>query len=195
MTDKKSRFWTPSKSKWLLGIPIGGFVFAILGAIALAGVHVTFKLSSTNEFCYSCHIGMDTIVEEYQASIHFKNRHGVKADCADCHISKEFVPMMVTKTKALADIYYKMIGTVTMENFEQERHRLAQHVWDDMMANDSRECRSCHSPQRWDLAAAPTRIRVNHQKVIDGEKTCIECHAGIAHKLPQVEFRKLAQSK
>ncbi|MBW8192099.1 NapC/NirT family cytochrome c [Neiella marina] len=185
MSNKQSRFWTPSKSKWLLGIPVGGFVFALLGAVGLGVFHITMEASSTNEFCYSCHVGMDTIVEEYQASVHYNNRHGVKADCADCHISKEFLPKMETKIKALADIYYQLIGTINMENFEQERLRLAQHVWDEMQANDSRECRSCHEPTRWDLAAAPTRIRVAHQKTLSGEETCINCHAGIAHQLPQ----------
>lgn len=185
MSDEKSWFWKPSRTKWLLGIPIGGFVFAALGAVAMVAFHVSMEASSTNAFCYSCHVGMDTIVEEYEASPHFNNRHGVKADCADCHVSKEFVPKMETKIKALADIWYQMIGTIHLENFEQERERLAQHVWDEMMANDSRECRSCHSPARWNLSAAPIRIRNQHQQVLDGEKTCIECHAGIAHKLPQ----------
>ncbi|MCM2678871.1 NapC/NirT family cytochrome c [Echinimonas agarilytica] len=195
MSDQKSRFWTPTKAKWLLGIPIGGFVFAVLGAIGLGIFHFTIEASSTNAFCYSCHVGMDTIVEEYEASPHYLNRHGVKADCADCHVSKEFIPKMETKIMAIADVYYQLIGTINLDNFEQERERLAQKVWDEMKANDSRECRSCHDVNRWDIAAAPTRIKVNHQAAMNGQKTCIDCHAGIAHKLPvkQISARSAAK--
>jgi len=52
----------------------------------------TLHLSSTYKFCFSCHKGMDTIVEEYQASGHFNNSTEVPSTCADCHVPQEFSP-------------------------------------------------------------------------------------------------------
>ncbi|GAA5218086.1 NapC/NirT family cytochrome c [Corallincola platygyrae] len=184
---KPGRLWRPTKSKWLLGIPIGGFLAVIVGVIGVTAFHGVMDYTNTNEFCYGCHIGRDTIVEEYHESVHFKNRSGVIATCADCHVPKPFVDKMIVKVKATADIYYQLMETVTLENFEQERLRLAQHVWDDMSANDSRECRSCHIPENWDTDAQPIRVRTNHKQIETEGKTCIDCHQGVAHKRPVIE--------
>ncbi|MEI8598838.1 NapC/NirT family cytochrome c [Vibrio sp. M60_M31a] len=49
--------------------------------------------SSTGGFCFGCHIGMDAIVEEYQASIHYNNSKGViAATCSDCHVRESLFP-------------------------------------------------------------------------------------------------------
>ncbi|RCU50806.1 cytochrome C [Corallincola holothuriorum] len=184
---KPSRLWKQTRSRWLLGIPIGGFIALVLGALGVVTFHGVMDFTNTNEFCYGCHIGRDTIVEEYQASVHFNNRSGVIATCADCHVPKPFVDKMIVKVKATADIYYQLMETVTLENFEQERLRLAEHVWRDMAASNSRECRSCHTPERWDSDAQPIRVRTNHQKMLSQNMNCIDCHQGVAHKRPVIE--------
>lgn len=66
--------WRKPNRKWMLGIPIGGLLAFILGGAAISVFHFGMDYTNSNEFCYSCHIGMDTIVEEYQASPHFKSK-------------------------------------------------------------------------------------------------------------------------
>lgn len=57
----------------------------VLGAvIVLAGQWTLHKTSST-EFCLSCHT-MQAPYEEYTGSVHFQNKKGIRAECADCHI-------------------------------------------------------------------------------------------------------------
>jgi cytochrome c-type protein NapC len=53
-----------------------------------------------------------------------------------------------------------------------------------MQETNSRECRNCHSfdgmnPKKQSEAASQV-----HEAAKAGGNTCIECHKGIAHKLP-----------
>jgi nitrate/TMAO reductase-like tetraheme cytochrome c subunit len=54
-----------------------------------------------------------------------------------------------------------------------------------MLANDSRECRNCHSYHAMDFENQSRRAREKMREGIEEGKTCIECHKGIAHKLPK----------
>ena len=180
------KLWRSPRRRYLLGIPLGGFLMFALGAVALGAFNGIIHYTNTNEFCYGCHIGMDTIVEEYHASVHFDNPTGVEATCADCHVPKAFFPKMWVKVKATKDIYHQLVGTINLENFEENRLRLAEPIWAKMKANDSRECRSCHDPKRWNLELQPKRAQNHHSQERWEERgeTCIDCHYGIAHKKP-----------
>lgn len=81
----------------------------------------------------------------------------------------------------------KITGKInTKEKFEAHRLELAKHVWATMKANDSRECRNCHTQEAMDLENQDKSARKKHSKerrLAKGE-TCIDCHKGIAHELP-----------
>lgn len=66
-----------------------------------------FEYTNTEEFCSSCH--MNDVVPEYRHSVHYMNRSGVKADCADCHLPHEFIPKWTRKIGAVKKFmrYYK----------------------------------------------------------------------------------------
>ena len=77
------------------------------------------------------------------------------------------------------------MGTIdTPEKFEAKRMQLAEHVWSSMEASDSRECRNCHSYEAMDFEHQSRRGAKKMKKALEKGKTCIECHKGIAHKLP-----------
>ncbi len=188
-SESWARIWRPSKSWYLLWMPFGAVLAVVVGALAVMGFNAGLTYSNTNEFCYGCHVGMDTVVEEYEASSHFNNRKGVSPDCADCHVPKEFLPKMKVKTIALLNLYHQFVGTYNLDNFEDHRLPLAEIVWADLLATNSRECRNCHNPEQWDRLAQPARARTNHDPALwerTGE-TCIDCHYGIAHKRPTIE--------
>jgi nitrate reductase cytochrome c-type subunit len=53
--------------------------------------------------------------------------------------------------------------------------------------DDSLECRNCHSAQSMDITKQSPRTSVAHERFLfSGEKACIDCHKGIAHKLPDM---------
>ena len=57
-----------------------------------------------------------------------------------------------------------------------------------MKANDSLECRNCHSSVAMDLQKQTQRAAEIHTRyLLSGTATCIDCHKGIAHELPSME--------
>jgi cytochrome c-type protein NapC len=67
------------------------------------------------------------------------------------------------------------------------RLELAKHEWSRLKANDSLECRNCHSSVAMDFTKQTRRAADIHSRFLTtGEKTCIDCHKGIAHLLPDM---------
>jgi cytochrome c-type protein NapC len=156
-----------------------------VAGIVFAGLFNT-GLSATNEmeFCTSCH-SMKIPFEEYKETIHYRNTSGVRATCADCHVPKEFGPKIVAKILAYKDVLHEFLGTIdTPEKYEQHRWDMASRVWAKMKANDSRECRSCHTYEQMDLSEQSRSARARHGRAEDDGDTCIDCHKGISHEEP-----------
>ena len=85
------------------------------------------------------------------------------------------------------EVLHKILGTIdTPEKFNAKRAELAQHEWDRMKKNDSRECRNCHNFAHMDYAEQNKRSAATHQEAFNQGKTCIDCHKGIAHQLPHI---------
>lgn len=167
------------KAKWILLIL--GF---IAGIIFWGGIHTAAEQTQSLEFCISCH-EMGPVYDEYRLTAHYENTSGVRAECPDCHVPKSWSGKMMRKIKASREIYHKVLGTIdTPEKFEQKRQVLAQRVWDEMEATDSRECRNCHSFESMKLSLQDRFPQRRHERAQREGRTCIDCHKGIAHKLP-----------
>jgi nitrate/TMAO reductase-like tetraheme cytochrome c subunit len=175
-------FWRPAQRfAWGAIFIFGG----VAGIIFWGGFNTAMEYTNTMEFCVSCHEMRSTVYEEYKQSVHFKNASGVGAICSDCHVPKAWTPKLIRKIKASNELYHKLIGTIsTPEKFEAKRLELAERVWASMKASDSRECRNCHSYETMDFHKQSRRAAEKMQAGLKEGKTCIECHQGIAHKLP-----------
>ena len=82
-----------------------------------------------------------------------------------------------------------LFGTIDTrdEVLSDKRLELAQREWSRMKANDSLECRNCHVYDSMDFTRQSRRGVQAHSTALDsGTKTCIDCHKGIAHRLPEV---------
>ena len=160
----------------------------LLGILLWSGFNVAMEATNTEEFCISCHEMENTVYQDYKHSVHDNNPSGVRATCPDCHVPKEFVPKVIRKIQASAEVYHWLVGTIdTQEKFEARRPYLANHVWETMKATDSRECRTCHVFDKMDLAGQARFAAAIHTDGINEGKTCIDCHKGIAHELPEAE--------
>jgi cytochrome c-type protein NapC len=175
-------FRSPS-ARWSLGALVA--IGVAVGAIAVPAFVVVVEATSTDEFCLECHarnIGL-----EMAGRPHNDNFIGYRVSCADCHIPRAFVPKMIVKTQTgIKDLYKEMLGTIdTPEKFEAHRMQLAIATWKHMNENDSRECRFCHDQEKWDLSKQSEKAQEYHAPALANGKTCIDCHKGIAHNLPQ----------
>lgn len=169
----------PSKKATCIGL-----IIFFIGAASYGGLNTFFHYTNRMEFCISCH-SMKINYEEYKDTLHYKNAVGVQATCADCHVPKDFFPKLYAKLMAAKDVYHELMGTVdSKEKYEQRRWHMANLVWDKMRANDSRECRGCHDYENMDLSEQSRMARKKHTRAPLEGKTCIDCHAGIAHTEP-----------
>ena len=183
MKEFIKRLRSPSAKYSLLSLLFVGFVG---GIVFWGGFNTAIEATNTLEFCISCHEMRDTVYEEYKQTIHYSNRTGVRAVCSDCHVPKDWAHKMARKVKASGEIWGKLAGTIdTPEKFEAKRLELATHEWDRMKKSDSRECRNCHSFDGMDTEKQKNRASKMHKIAQSDNKTCIDCHKGIAHKKPK----------
>jgi len=192
MTDKNKfldwvgKVWQQLRSPsavYSLGVLlVVGFV---AGIIFWGGFNTAMEATNTETFCISCHEMRNNVYEEYKGTIHYTNRTGVRATCPDCHVPKDWVHKFVRKVRATNELFHKVMGTIdTPEKFNAQRLHLARNVWKAMKETDSRECRNCHDFEAMDYSVQGRRASRVHQTGLEGGKTCIDCHKGIAHSLP-----------
>lgn len=166
-------------------LAIGGLCF-FAGIIFWGGFNTAMEATNTMEFCISCHEMRDTVYQEYKKTVHYSNRTGVRAICSDCHVPKDWGHKILRKIQASQEVWGKITGFIdTPEKFEAHRMELATHEWARMKASGSRECRNCHNFESMSGEVQKQTVFKKHMKAKDEGKTCIECHQGIAHKLPK----------
>ncbi|WP_026379186.1 pentaheme c-type cytochrome TorC [Afifella pfennigii] len=177
-------FWRPSTTIGLgVLLVLGGFG----GIIFWGGFNTAMEATNTTEFCITCHEMQDNVYQEYKQTVHYKNASGVRAGCSDCHVPDPWVHKTVRKIYATRELYHHFAGTIdTPEKFEAHRAELAQRVWAAMEASDSRECRNCHSFEAMDFSKQSAEAAKQMQQAHTQGETCISCHKGIAHKMPDL---------
>jgi cytochrome c-type protein NapC len=156
------------------------------GLIFWGTVNLGMDLTNNEAFCISCHEMKNNVYQEYKKTIHYANRTGVRATCPDCHVPKQWTYMVVRKVRATNELYHNLIGSIdTPEKFNAKRLQMAQHVWQAMKSTESRECRNCHDLSYMALDKQKKSSNRKHKRAAKEGLTCIECHMGIAHKLPE----------
>jgi len=173
---------SPRKKTFLI---VGVVSIVFLAGIVFAGLF-SAGLAHTNEmeFCTSCH-SMQVPLAEYKETLHYKNPSGVQATCSDCHVPQQLGPKLVAKIMAARDVYHEILGTIdTPDKYEEHRWDMATRVWAKMKSTNSRECMNCHQFENMDLAEQTRLGRSRHGGAQDKGQSCIDCHQGVAHTLP-----------
>jgi cytochrome c-type protein NapC len=165
-----------------VGLPIS----FVLGIIFWGGFNTVLELTNLETFCISCHEMRQYVFEEFKGTVHYNNGSGVRASCPDCHVPKTWGYMVLRKIGATNELFHHLLGSVnTPEKFEAKKLELAEVVWRTMERTDSRECRNCHAEDFMDLGQQREVASDQHLMARNEGKTCIDCHKGIAHKLPK----------
>ncbi len=189
--------WSYGRLGWLVTVwqnllstisnhPLSGVLAAFAAGVIFWGAfNWSIEATSTETFCISCHVMKENVYQEYRRSAHFTNRTGVRASCPDCHVPKEWVHKVVRKIGATNELFHWMLGSIsTPEEFNAKRLQLAGYVWTNMTATDSRECRNCHGIEYMNRKVQDASSRTMHELAEKWGTTCIECHQGIVHTLP-----------
>jgi cytochrome c-type protein NapC len=167
-------------------LTLGGFLG---GVLFWGGFNTALEATNTETFCITCHEMEANVYRELQRTVHFTNRSGVRATCPDCHVPHEWTDKIARKMQASKEVWGHIFGTIdTPAKFQDHRLVLAKREWARLKANDSLECRNCHSDEAMDLTRQNPRAQDVHQRFLfTGERTCIDCHKGIAHDLPNMQ--------
>ncbi|MDF0602443.1 NapC/NirT family cytochrome c [Psychromarinibacter sp. C21-152] len=187
--------WTamrrPSMHFSLGFLTLGGF---ICGILFWGGFNTALEATNTEAFCTGCHEMRVNVYADLQQTVHFTNASGVRAKCSDCHVPHEWTDKIARKMAASKEVYGWLFGTIdTPEKFEAHRLEMAQREWARFEANDSLECRNCHSFPAMDFSQQSPRAADAHQRGLgEGDDTCIDCHKGIAHSLPDMSAETAA---
>ena len=179
------RFFATPSARWGTGALLATGV--LVGVLGWAGFTTFVDASSDPRMCHSCHEMREFIFPEYEESVHWTSRSGVRPMCADCHVPHGFFAKMGTKIRATAiEIPSHLMGNIdTPEKFEAKREELAKRVWARMEKDDSAVCRHCHDVSAMDTKVQAMSAVSEHEAGFAEGKTCIDCHKGIAHKLPE----------
>ncbi len=178
------------RHKIIFGTSLGAAIFfVIVGILVWGGFNWSLELTNTETFCISCHEMSDNNYMEYKKSVHFSNPSGVRATCPDCHVPRDWIHKVARKIRASNELFHHFIGTIdTRKKFPAKRYELAKHVWKTMKDTDSRECRNCHSETAMATRKQSDVAASQHKLAKSQHKTCIDCHKGIAHQLPEKIF-------
>ncbi|HMK85396.1 MAG TPA: NapC/NirT family cytochrome c [Steroidobacteraceae bacterium] len=178
--------WRRPRRRYLLGIPLGGLIALILGIGIAGGFMAALKRTESVSFCTSCH-EMQQPMQELTQSMHYLNVPGIRATCADCHVPPTFWAGLWRHIEASGEVWGHLTGKLdTPAKYESERRDLAEKIWRELKANDSAQCRRCHTLAAMALDKQDPIAAKRHslKYLAQTHQTCIDCHKGVAHTLP-----------
>jgi cytochrome c-type protein NapC len=189
MSDFLVRYWRAMRRPAPAALGVVAIFFFMSGILYMRTFDWTMAVTNTEQFCIGCHEMEDNVYPAYKQSIHYSNRSGVRAVCSDCHVPHKWSDKIIRKVQASKEVWGKITGFInTPEKFAEHRLELAQREWQRFRKNDSLECRNCHDQSYFDFAMQDAPGEFMHKSMIDtGQFTCIDCHKGIAHELPEIE--------
>jgi formylglycine-generating enzyme required for sulfatase activity/nitrate/TMAO reductase-like tetraheme cytochrome c subunit len=150
----------------------------LLGILLVLGSNAAVKITSTNDFCASCHIHPQATTS-WKQSVHYITRSGDKTGCVECHLPPKGQGHIPAKIKTgLRDLYGQLFKDHDSFDWE-DKSRLEnarKHVPES-------SCLHCH-----ETLFTPELSREGEQAHLyydQTEKTadlhCINCHLNAGH--------------
>ncbi len=178
--------WTPVEKSIRLYPALALVAAFTTGIVVWGGFNWSLELANTEKFCISCHVMEANLYDDFKSTIHYANRTGVRATCPDCHVPDTWARKVARKVGATNELFHWLAGSInTKEKFEAKLPELAERVWVSMEKTNSRECRNCHHIDFMSEETQKKTAGIMHSLAADWEITCISCHKGVAHKLPE----------
>lgn len=137
-------------------------------------------LTSTEEFCTSCH-SMELVARPYRESVHYTPPSGVRASCGDCHVSEGVLSATLDHVIGTKDLMKQLFGP-DYDNPVVSLLHLPDAAFDArrwFKKRDSATCRKCHVQELISGRRADT-LSV-HTRNAEG-KSCIDCHINLVHR-------------
>jgi len=163
----------------------GLFLCAILFFVSNKALHIT----STDEYCQSCHIH-PAADASWKKSTHYYNKSGVRVHCIECHLPPEDDSnyLFVKAKTGLNDLYgFYMKDSAS---FNWENKRILEHA---VKIVYNRSCIKCHQNLfskglTTEGGTAHLYYENNGAKL---DLQCINCHLDVGHYNPNYKHGKM----
>lgn len=151
---------------------------AFLGLAVLATFNKVSSITSSDQYCMSCHIH-PWAEETWKLSAHHNNRTGVTVHCVECHLPPKGEGYLFAKAKHGAiDVYGKLFKDSSKINWESKK--LLENA---KGFTYEKSCIKCHQN------LFPVTLSVNgsnaHLAYINAKEepkpNCINCHLNVGH--------------
>jgi len=174
----------PAKYLTLGTVSISAF---LMGIVFWGGFNTALEATNTEEFCISCHSMESMPYQELQQTVHWSNHSGVRATCPDCHVPHQWSRKIARKMEASHDVWGWLLQTVnTPEKFEDKRLEMASREWKRFDRDNSLACKNCHNYDSMKWESMSKLAQKQMKRAAERDQSCIDCHKGIAHKLPDM---------
>jgi len=149
----------------------------VLGVLMLSFSAYSFLATSETQFCISCH-EMRVVAEQgWMQSKHYKNKNGVVAQCADCHLPPGLITYVTYKIRdGLVDLYVHNFGE--SDPYKMDWDRIKEVSQSHHMDSACLRCHENLTPE-----GLSTKGILAHREYLRGEtdKNCIKCHDDEIH--------------
>jgi len=150
----------------------------IIGVLLILGGGKALHMTSTNDYCVSCHIH-PMADASWKKSVHYDTQSGYRVACVDCHLPPKGDGYLWAKgTTGLRDLWSKWTKDSASFNWE-DRGRLEvarAYVYES-------SCIKCHEnlfPAKLTKAGEDAHLYYTQTKKTD-ELHCINCHLNAGH--------------
>jgi len=150
----------------------------IVGALLILGGSKALHLTSTNDYCISCHIH-PMADASWKKSVHYETRSGYRVGCAECHLPPKGEGYLWAKgTTGLRDLWsYRTKDSASFDWKARGRLEVARgYVYES-------SCISCHEnlfPAKLSKEGAEAHLYYNQTKKKE-DLNCINCHLNAGH--------------
>jgi nitrate/TMAO reductase-like tetraheme cytochrome c subunit len=159
-----------------------GLLFAggIAGAIFILFLIEFDHVTSSEEFCTSCH-SMEIVADPYRQSRHYNPSSGVRASCGDCHVSRGVISATWDHVMGTKDLLAQLFGADYDNPVVNLVHlpdaAFSAREWFRKTGSDT--CLRCHVMGAINGTRADTKKI--HLEETEG-KSCVDCHINIVHR-------------
>ena len=150
----------------------------IVGALLILGGGKALHMTSTNEYCVSCHIH-PMADAGWKKSVHYDTRSGYRIACVDCHLPPKGKRYLWAKGKTgLRDLWSKWTKDSASFNWADKRRleTARNYVYES-------SCIKCHEnlfPAKLTKAGEDAHLYYTQTKKTN-ELHCINCHLNAGH--------------
>jgi formylglycine-generating enzyme required for sulfatase activity len=150
----------------------------VVGALVILGGGKALHITSTNDYCVSCHIH-PMADASWKKSVHYDTRSGYRIGCVECHLPPKGKGYLWAKGKTgLRDLWSKWTKDSASFNWSDRRRlEVARgYVYES-------SCIQCHEnlfPAKLSKAGEDAHLYYTQTKKTD-ELNCINCHLNAGH--------------